>query len=89
MLGQGDPDTLRVFGNLGTALAQQGRLEEAEQMHRLALEGLQGTLGLEHPDTLASLNTLGATLRQLGKLEEAEQVERQALEAAHAGPRPP
>jgi hypothetical protein len=44
-----------------------GKLGEAEQLHRQAVEAMQRTLGPEHPGTLASLHNLASTLQDQGK----------------------
>jgi Tfp pilus assembly protein PilF len=56
------------------------KYEEAEAMHRRALEGSEKMLGREHPHTLTSLNNLGSVLSKQGKYEEAEAMHRRALE---------
>jgi len=55
-------------------LNSQGKYEEAEQMHRQALELKKDVLGSEHPSTLNSINNLALVLRSQGKYEEAEQM---------------
>ena len=61
-------------------LQDQGKLAEAEQFCRRALEGKERTLGRDHPSTLTSVNNLGMLLKAQGKLAEAEQFFRRALE---------
>jgi tetratricopeptide (TPR) repeat protein len=56
-------------------LRQQGKYEEAEQMHRQTLDLKKKVLGEEHPSTLGSINNLAEVLRQQGKYEEAEQMQ--------------
>jgi tetratricopeptide (TPR) repeat protein len=60
-------------------LSDQGKYEEAEEMHRLALGLTETVLGKEHPSTLTSMNNLAMLLRNQGKHEEAESMYRQAL----------
>jgi Flp pilus assembly protein TadD len=43
------------MNNLAGVLSDQGRYEEAERMHRQALELREKVLGLEHPETLTSV----------------------------------
>ena len=62
MLGREHPDTLTSVNNLGLVLDSQGKYEEAEAMHRRALEGYEKVLGREHPDTLTSVSNLGNVL---------------------------
>jgi tetratricopeptide (TPR) repeat protein len=61
-------------------VSRQGTYEEAESMHRRALEGYEKVLGVEHPDTLTSVSQLGTVLERQGKYEEAESMYRRALE---------
>jgi tetratricopeptide (TPR) repeat protein len=65
--------------NVGESFHLLGKYQEAENMHRQALELREKALGKEHPDTLMSMNNLAAVLRQQGKYEEAEQMHRQTL----------
>jgi len=50
-----EPDTLESVDNVALALNYQGNYDEAEGMHRRALEGRENVLGKEHPDTLSSI----------------------------------
>ncbi|KAK3373972.1 hypothetical protein B0T24DRAFT_283145 [Lasiosphaeria ovina] len=56
------------------------KYEEAEQMHRQALQLFEKVFGKEHPLTLHSMNNLANTLNSQGKYEEAKQIHRQALQ---------
>jgi Tfp pilus assembly protein PilF len=80
MLEREHPDTLSSVNNLGRVLSSQGKYEEAEAMHRRALEAREKVLGGEHPDTLSSVGNLGRVLSRQGKYEEAEAMHRRALE---------
>ncbi|KAJ6196460.1 LOW QUALITY PROTEIN: kinesin light chain [Bipolaris maydis] len=71
VLGSEHPDTLTSVSHLG-----QGKYEEAEAMHRRALEGYE-----KHPNTLTSVSHLGQ-----GKYEEAEAMHRRALEGYEKHP---
>ena len=62
-LGLGRPKTLTSVGNLAALLQDRGRLEEAEPLHRRALEARERTLGPEHPKTLKSVNNLAGLLQ--------------------------
>jgi Tfp pilus assembly protein PilF len=70
-----------LLSNCGWFLNLQGAYEEAEAMHRRALEAREKVLGREHPSTLSSVNNLGNVLDSQGKYEEAEAMHRRALEA--------
>jgi len=63
-----------VLTNLGAALAEQGRLDEAVAMHGRALEIA--------PNDVRALNNLGFALQLQGKLDEAVRCYRQALDIA-------
>ncbi|KAL4970220.1 tetratricopeptide repeat protein [Aspergillus stella-maris] len=56
---------------LGSVLAQQGKYEEAEAMHRRDLLGSEKVLGPEHPDTLTSMHNLAYTLKAQGDISQA------------------
>ncbi|KAK5188427.1 hypothetical protein LTR96_011511 [Exophiala xenobiotica] len=62
------------MNDLAIVLRQQGKYEEAEQMHRQTLDLKKKVLGEEHPSTLDSINNLAAVLQQRGKHEEAAQI---------------
>ncbi|RYO81839.1 hypothetical protein DL763_008436 [Monosporascus cannonballus] len=68
VLGRKHPDTLDSMNNLACVLRSQGKHDEAEQMHRQALELREAVLGSGHPDTLALV------LGSQWKHEEAEQM---------------
>jgi tetratricopeptide (TPR) repeat protein len=73
-------NTATLLSNCGWFQDLQGKFEEAEAMHRRALEGREKVLGYEHRDTLTSVNNLGNVLSSQGKYEEAEVMYRRALE---------
>jgi Tfp pilus assembly protein PilF len=66
------PAKARPHVNLGLALQNAGRLDEAERHYRRALE--------IHPDYPFALNNLGNILRRRGQAEEAERLFLAALE---------
>ncbi|KAK4223171.1 putative kinesin light chain [Podospora fimiseda] len=72
--------TADLLFKVGESFRLLGKYEEAEQMHRQALQLCEKVLGKEHPDTLTSMNRLALVLDSLGKYEEAEQMNRQALQ---------
>lgn len=63
---------LTSISNPGTAVASQGQYDEAEAMHRRALEGSEKVLGREQPDTLISVSQPGTMLERQGKYDESE-----------------
>jgi tetratricopeptide (TPR) repeat protein len=58
--------------NVGQSLSVLGKYQEAEQIHRQALELREKVLGREHPNTLTSINSLGSILNNEGKYDEVE-----------------
>jgi Tfp pilus assembly protein PilF len=66
-----DPDSFVAHGNLGTALAQKGKLAEAIDHYREALR--------IKPDYADALYNLGVALAEQGKLAEAVEHYQQAL----------
>ncbi len=65
------PNTALSYGNVGLALVELDRAEEALEMHRRSLEMTRTTVGENHPDFAMALNNTGSALRELGRLEEA------------------
>ena len=66
------PSTLTSVNNLAFLLVAQGKLGDAEQFYRRALDGREQVLGPTHPATLDSVNNLACLLQTLGKVEEAK-----------------
>ena len=81
-LGQSKTDTqmLRTMNNLAAVYHHQGRLAEAEALHRQVLEADQQILGSEHPETITSMHNLAALLARQGKLEEGREMQQKAFE---------
>jgi tetratricopeptide (TPR) repeat protein len=79
LLGPDGPDTLASLGLLATVLSDQGKYEEAEEMHRRTLTLNETVLGKEHPSTLTGMNNLALVLSHQGKYEEAEVMYRRTL----------
>lgn len=80
---QGDPGNLRVaaaLASLGAAYRDMGRLDEALDQNKKALEVRLSTAGERHPDTAISYSNVGAVLRLQGRLDEAYEYYRKALE---------
>jgi hypothetical protein len=70
-------DAVHILGHL---YADQGKLAEAEEMYRRALEGREKALGAEHILTLDTVNSLGNLYRIQDKLAEAGKMYVRALE---------
>jgi Tfp pilus assembly protein PilF len=73
-LGKEHPSTLTSMSNLGSVLSDQGKYEQAEEMHRKTLALCETVLGKEHPSTLTNINNLGLTLSARGKYEQGEEM---------------
>lgn len=56
-----------LSSHCGWYLALQGIYEEAEAMHRRALEAREKVLGHEHPSMLAGVSNLDNVLNRQGK----------------------
>ncbi|CAN9248412.1 unnamed protein product [Alternaria alternata] len=69
---------------LGVLYANQGRLDEAEQMYERALRGYEEALGVGHSSTLDTVNNLGNLYADQGRLGEAEQMYGRALRGYEA-----
>lgn len=63
----------------GALLLEVGRLQEAEYRFRLALQGLEQTLGPNHPDLSGALNNLALVLQQRGDLLAAQPLYERSL----------
>mmetsp|Transcript_13901 Transcript_13901/g.41099 ORF Transcript_13901/g.41099 Transcript_13901/m.41099 type:complete len:132 (-) Transcript_13901:337-732(-) len=59
------------MSNLAALLKAQGRLDEAEELYRAALESRRALLGGSHPSVLRSASSLSALLRARGRGEDA------------------
>ena len=67
-----DPNYASAYNNLGNALSDQGKLEEAIASYQQAIQ--------LNPDSASAYYNLGVTLRRQGKLEEAIANYQQAIE---------
>jgi tetratricopeptide (TPR) repeat protein len=73
-LGLDHTSTLDILNNLGNLYRDQGKLNEAEDMHQHALSGYEKALGPDHTDTLRSVGNFGLLYSDQGKLKEAEEM---------------
>ena len=83
-LGNEDPKTLSSIYNSGILLTHLNRTEEAEQLHREALEVRR--LQSDEVAQVASLNGLTSFLLKHGRFEEAEELLLEALEICRRTP---
>ncbi|RYP69577.1 hypothetical protein DL771_006014 [Monosporascus sp. 5C6A] len=74
-----NPSTEHTATNLGSLYANNGQLDEEEDMHRRVLEAREKGLGKEHPDTLTSVSNLASVLLYQAKYEAAEEMNQRAL----------
>jgi hypothetical protein len=62
VLSKGHLSTLTSINNLVGVLRDQGKYEQAEEIHRQVLRLRETVLGKEYPDTLTSMNNLALAL---------------------------
>lgn len=79
--GAENTETITVQNDIGVLRADQGRLDEAEQVLRDALEKSKKVRGLDHFQTLEIVSNLAVILRRQNKNDEAETLCRQAVQA--------
>jgi serine/threonine-protein kinase len=78
--GDESPLASEIAAELGVALFQQARHQEASAIQRSALEQQRRLFGRLHPSTLRTTRFLAASLRDQGILEEAETLYLESLE---------
>ncbi|KAI0125291.1 hypothetical protein BJ170DRAFT_499040 [Xylariales sp. AK1849] len=69
----------RALHKVGNLYAEQGKLQEAEDMYLRALRGYEKAWGPDHTSTLDTVNNLGVIYKKQGKLQEAEDMYLRAL----------
>jgi Flp pilus assembly protein TadD len=67
------------MNNLARVLGDQGKCEQAEEIHRQALRLRETVQSREYPSTLTSMNNLASVLTHRGNYEQAEEIHGQAL----------
>jgi len=82
--GTDRPTAMHIHGNLGVTLLEQGRLDEAEDELRTALDGLDATVGPRHPSVGRVRRDLGRVLLARGRPAAAEAELLAALEILRA-----
>jgi serine/threonine protein kinase len=87
-LGPASAEALRDTCELAHILRHRGRLVEALELGRSAVEQLTQVLGPDHVDTLTCRGHLAAIYRDAGRLTESLEMERETLtrQAATLGP---
>ena len=79
LVGNEHPDVADSLNNLGLVLEDQGKLADAETVHREAQSMWRKLVGNEHPNIATSLGNLARVLEKQDRLAEAETVFREAL----------
>jgi tetratricopeptide (TPR) repeat protein len=74
-----NPEIPQIIQNIAAVLRDMGRLQEAEQHYRLALDALTTQYGNRHLDVARVKNNLGELLTAVGSYDEAAQLLEQAL----------
>ncbi len=82
VLGPDSPHTLFSMMLVGNRLARQGKMTEAEQYHRRALDAARGVLADDDVLMISILSFNGLTLHRLGRLDEAEALGAEAVRHA-------
>lgn len=72
VLGEKHPVALKARMNQAKALQYDGRIEEAESLYRITLEGREEMLGLSNPYTLRSYEDLVSLLWTQKRFDQAE-----------------
>jgi len=80
LCGNEHPDVAIVLAHLAVLLQQKGRLTEAEQLNREALEMWRKSLGDGHPYIPRLKSILADVLEQEGKQAEAEKLRHEVAE---------
>jgi len=69
-----------IFNTLAQVRMQQGRLAEAEQLMRDALQQYSAVHGQDHPASIAVMSNLATLLQQQGRLAEATEMLRRSAQ---------
>ena len=74
------PGTLSSMRSLASALDDEGRFADAQELYLETLELDRRILGPEHPETLRVMHRLALTLQEQGRFAESEKLYRETLE---------
>ncbi len=77
--GPDDAAAINTLDHLGIAMAQQGKLKQADPLIHESAERAERALGVRHPTTIRTLNDLTYIYKAQGKLAEAEASSRRAV----------
>jgi len=76
-----NPEHATLNGALGVLAMRRGQWEEAEKLTRLAVEGLECTLGPDHAETAKATERLAQIVKKRGRKDEARTLSARAREA--------
>ena len=79
-LGSDNEHVLAMAHDLGSALRDMSRWDEARDLHQETLDRKRRILGWDHPSTLTTANHLAADLRDLGELAAARDLAQDTLD---------
>ena len=79
-LGSDDEHVLEMAHDLGSALRDMSRWNEARDLHQETLDRKRWILGWDNPSTLTTANHLAADLRDLGELAAARDLAQDTLD---------
>ncbi|GMV25790.1 MAG: hypothetical protein AMXMBFR58_18210 [Phycisphaerae bacterium] len=71
--GKNDKELIEARSSIAACLRNLGKLEEAEQQQRLAIEEAGRRLGPEHQTTLTAMTNLAIVLHDSGRIKEARE----------------
>ncbi|MBL0869828.1 MAG: serine/threonine protein kinase [Phycisphaerales bacterium] len=74
------PEAARLLNNMASLLHSRGKLDQAEQTYRSAIDMMQQVFGPSHDDTLIARSNLGVLYLDLNRPTEAVPVFRELLE---------
>ncbi len=78
--GESAPDVAAAYSNLGLALTQLGRLDEALGHHARARASWEASLGLQHPMVAISVHNRALVFERMKRLEDAAAEYEKAIE---------
>jgi len=79
--GKPDATTAILYSNNAGALKNLGKLDQALESFRAAVELQRETIGLAHPEAIITATSLGNAYQQNGELDKAEAILQKALAA--------
>ncbi|PFH48137.1 hypothetical protein AMATHDRAFT_6077 [Amanita thiersii Skay4041] len=80
-LGSDYPGLFSSMNNVGTTYHEQGRLDEAEKLLKIVVDGLKLKFGCDHSDTLTCMNNLAMIYQDQGRFDESEKLLKVVIES--------